>query len=189
MKGKFYSIIPHIDDDDLDAYQMRLLVHIRRRAGSRGVCFESMPAMARATKMGLARTRKSFHELAWLQRIDWKLKRAPKAKYETYHITPCDMMPENIRRLTTPIESDTGTENGRGYSTPVKNDRGTPIGFDNRRKNQRKKEPRISAKKKGGLARLHLHDPSVRRADGGRGFSDDDLPGRNGDHYGGNNGD
>lgn len=34
VDAAFFTITPHIDDDDLDPYEMRLLVHIRRRVAA-----------------------------------------------------------------------------------------------------------------------------------------------------------
>jgi hypothetical protein len=114
-KDKFFCTMLHIDDEDLDPFEYRLLGHIRRRAsGGEGSCFAAISSMARDTRMSERKVREVVKNLQRSGRI-----RVVTAPGCTQVILPLDMMDENIRRMKnlrhpTPGESATPCKNARG---------------------------------------------------------------------------
>ena len=69
-----FSMVPHLVDDlNLDPYAFRLYVHIVRRAGDGGTCFESTDNLAEHCKMSAGQVSKAKQELkeAGLINIGW----------------------------------------------------------------------------------------------------------------------
>src|SRR4051812_36551916 len=98
--NKFFVMVPHVDDEDLDMPEYRLLGHIRRRAGE-GVCYASVASMATKTRMSERLVRRTLQRLERLGRITITIE--PGGSYQ---IRPVGIMAENIKRLT-PGESAT----------------------------------------------------------------------------------
>ncbi len=104
-----------IDDYGLDPYEFRLYARIARRAG-RGEAWESIPRMARACQMSLARARKALQLLEAAGLIESVV----RPGYSTLHrLTPKHkwVHPEQlevIRQSLTPTKSDTPIKSETG---------------------------------------------------------------------------
>lgn len=98
----YFSMMLHIDDDDLDAYEYRLLGHYRKVCGlfRSGKCTEALETTAAACKMGLSTARSARNRLA--QKGCIYLVETPGAPTG---VTIRNRMPENLQRYT-PITSD-----------------------------------------------------------------------------------
>ncbi|MGH2412670.1 MAG: hypothetical protein ACRDEA_03030 [Microcystaceae cyanobacterium] len=143
-----------LDDYPLDPYEFRLYARIHRRAGT-GSCWESIPHMATACQMSLAKARKALRFLVaaglvsrsertgattewtinshqyWIEahRLEALRKQLNQIKSEKGF--PLKSPTQNFQLNTptksdTPIESDTPTI----FDTPIKCDRTTPTKSD-----------------------------------------------------------
>lgn len=102
---KYFAPMLHIDDDDLDAYQYRLLGHYRRVCGAnRGKCTESTKTTATVTKMSTGKVSAVRKQLAELGRINLDIKRAGTT------ITLRDCWRENILRYSQPSPDENPVE-------------------------------------------------------------------------------
>jgi hypothetical protein len=101
---RYYCIMPHIDDDDLDPFQYRLLGHIRRRAGEDG-CFSQIKTLAKDTKMCHHKVREALKQLRRKHRITIE-----KRPGSTHLIVPVDMREVNEKRYA---KNGTPSKNGR----------------------------------------------------------------------------
>jgi hypothetical protein len=92
---KYFAPMLHMDDDDLDPYQYRLLGHYRRVCGANdGACTESTRTTATNAKMSVGKVSAARKELAELGRIN-----VTETK-KTLHITLNDCWLENITRYS-----------------------------------------------------------------------------------------
>ena len=116
--AKYFSMMPHIDDDDLDPYEYRLLGHYRKQCGlsPTKVCTESTSTTAKRTKMSAAKVRTARANLVVLGRIE-----VSGELGQTVHVRLKDCMAENLARYAKP----TPHESMRGGLT-------NPLGGDSR---------------------------------------------------------
>lgn len=68
--GRYFALIPHIADDDLDPYQYRLYGHYIRICAISGSCTEGTRETAKATKMSVGKVSGARKELAELGYIE-----------------------------------------------------------------------------------------------------------------------
>ena len=93
MKYAFYAMIPHMDDDDLDPYEYRLLGHYRRVCGVNGnICTQSTRTLAEKTKMSTGKVTQARQSLAAKGRINLAYTK------KTIRVTLIDRWQENIER-------------------------------------------------------------------------------------------
>lgn len=110
--NRYFSMMLHIDDDDLTPDEYRLLGHYRKIAGLYGEdCEESTKETAVATQMGVAAVRTARKALVEKGRITFQA-----GPNNTVRVVLIDCMAENIERYASPIKSDRA-------SSPIKNDR------------------------------------------------------------------
>lgn len=89
---KYFAPMLHIDDDDLDPYQYRLLGHYRRVCGVNGDCTESIRKTADKTRMSTGKVSTVRRELVKLGRI------RVEEKPDGIRVTLRDCWVENITR-------------------------------------------------------------------------------------------
>lgn len=115
--GKYFALMLHIDDDELDPYEYRLLGHYRRVCGATNKpCFESTLTTAKITRMSDDKVRSTRKQLEALGRIV-----VEEQSGSTTKVTVCDMMASNVEKYSAHpyqkregIDLDTPTKNGRG---------------------------------------------------------------------------
>lgn len=105
-KPRYFSMIPHIADDDLNLHEYRLYGHYVKVCGMRGgTCEESMRELA--SKLGIGKTTLTKTRDSLLQKGYIRYKRVGRAdaqvgKGETYVITISDKWSENEMRYCMP---------------------------------------------------------------------------------------
>ena len=105
---RYYSQLPHLADDELDPYEMRLYVHYKRVCGQGGECNEITETTATKTKMSERKvriTRQALAEKGWL-----RLEKVGARGHERVHITLIDRWNDNYARYSK-----------EGTSTPAPN--------------------------------------------------------------------
>lgn len=116
---KYFHMMPNMTDDDLDAYEYRLLGHYRRR----GMCTEAIATTAETCHMSLSKVRSTRKALAQKGYITVK-----QIEGIGTRITIIDKWSENVQRYATPIKSDTPIKNGMGKSAgPLSKMEGEPL--------------------------------------------------------------
>lgn len=110
---KYFSMMLHIDDDDLDPFEYKLLGHYRKQCGlsPTRICTEAIETTAKAAKMSITKARAARKSLAKKGCIKLKT-----IKGKTVHVTIKDRMDENLARY------------GRRDPYQIRED--TPIKFD-----------------------------------------------------------
>lgn len=99
---KYFAPMLHIDDDDLDPYQYRLLGHYRRVCGTNGGrCEEGLTATAQKTRMSRGKASQVRRQLAKLGRIT-----LTEGSNDSVVVTLRDCWRENILRYTSSSSSD-----------------------------------------------------------------------------------
>ena len=102
--GKYATVIPHMADDDLDPFQMRLYVHYKRLFAEKGSCEESVRETAEKTHMNTKTVTKARNGLAELGYIAQEKPTKEQArKGQTVHVTLVDRWQENVSRYTKPV--------------------------------------------------------------------------------------
>jgi hypothetical protein len=115
--GKYFALMLHIDDDDLDPYEYRLLGHYRRVCGATNKpCFESTLTTAKITRMSDDKVRSTRDSLEALGRII-----VEKPAGSTVKVTVCDLMAENVERHK---PNPSRKQEGLTLDTPPENRRG-----------------------------------------------------------------
>lgn len=99
-----FAMIPYMADNELDPYEMRLLVHYIRRAGENLSCWESTDESARICKMDVRKVRAARKSLMDCGYIDIE-ERAGK----TPLITVVNVWDKNRRVFATPSKNVRGT--------------------------------------------------------------------------------
>lgn len=122
--GRYFGMIPHMADDDLDPYEYRLYGHYIRACGHTGASMESARVTAKITKMSVGKVSEARRELARFGYI----KTAP-APNNGIVITVIDVTDENIRRQQVPSpfpenKKNLATKDRSGYVYLLKGDRG-----------------------------------------------------------------
>lgn len=115
--GKYFALMLHIDDDELDPYEYRLLGHYRRVCGATNKpCFESTLMTAKITRMSDDKVRDTRDKLEKLGRII-----VERPSGSTVKVTVCDLMSRNVEQYSVHpsrkqegVHSDTPPENRRG---------------------------------------------------------------------------
>jgi hypothetical protein len=92
-KGKYFTQVLNMADDELGPYQMRLLVHYTRVAWKSGKCWEGVRTTARITRMSSGMVTKTRNELENLGYI-----RVKHRDDDTCVIVIVDRMAENVAR-------------------------------------------------------------------------------------------
>jgi hypothetical protein len=95
---RYYSQIPHLADDELDPYEMRLYVHYKRVCGQGGECVEITETTATKTKMSerkVRTTRQALADKGWLH-----LEKTGPRGHERVHITLIDRWDDNYVRYS-----------------------------------------------------------------------------------------
>jgi hypothetical protein len=95
---RYYSQIPHLADDELDPYEMRLYVHYKRVCGQGGECFETTESTATICHMSerkVQKTRQSLIDKKWIH-AELKGKRG----FARMHITLIDRWNDNYKRFS-----------------------------------------------------------------------------------------
>lgn len=92
---KYYAVIPHMADDDLDPYQYRLYGHYKRVCGQEGKCWESVKTTATKCKMSTGMVTKTRNELQSMGYI--KVEKGANDN-DTCNITITDRWIENMTR-------------------------------------------------------------------------------------------
>lgn len=99
---KYFAPMLHIDDDDLDPYQYRLLGHYRRVCGTNGGrCEEGLTATAQKTRMSRGKASQVRRQLAKLGRIT-----LTEGSNDSVVVTLRDCWRENVLRYTSSSSSD-----------------------------------------------------------------------------------
>ena len=65
LRSNFFMVPNKLDDLDLDPYEMRLYIHLKRVTGENGECWQSVRTMAAKCKMGkdtICRAKKSLQD-------------------------------------------------------------------------------------------------------------------------------
>lgn len=94
---KYATVIPHIADDDLDPFQMRLYIHYKKIFALKGTCDESVRETAKACRMSTKTITKARDELASLGYIaQEKPTPAEARKGKTVHVTLADRWADNM---------------------------------------------------------------------------------------------
>lgn len=82
---RYYSQIPHLADDEMDAYEMRLYVHYKRVCGRDGDCHETTETTATKCQMSerkVQQTRRTLAENGWIK-VEFKGARGHTRAYVT----------------------------------------------------------------------------------------------------------
>jgi len=87
-----------IADSDLSVYAFRLYVHLKRRAGDDGACWEGTRAIAAACRMSMGQVSKAKQELLDKHLIE-KTTRTTRGG-QVDQITIVDLWPENFRKYS-----------------------------------------------------------------------------------------
>lgn len=104
-ENKYFSLMLHMADDDLNPYQYRLLGHYRRVCGDSGTCWESTDTTAEKCKMSAGKVVSTRRELAALGYIHIE----ERGNNETLLITVMDRMSENVARYSQHSPYEQGT--------------------------------------------------------------------------------
>ncbi len=112
--NKYFSMMLHIDDDDLDPFEYRLLGHYRKFCGLHGHdCNESILQTAKAAQMNIKTAREARNHLVEKRRIT-----LVPTRNNIVAVVLLDCMQENLERYASPIK------NGRALdASPTENDR------------------------------------------------------------------
>lgn len=136
--GKYFALMLHIDDDELDPYEYRLLGHYRRVCGATNKpCFESTLTTAKITRMSDDKVRSTRDRLEALGRII-----ADKPSGSTVKVTVCDLMDRNVERYSAhPSRKQEGSKSSnpsekQDGGTPKNSRGGTPVFGSQRRINE-----------------------------------------------------
>lgn len=111
-KGKYFSQVLHMADDDLGPYEMRLLIRYMRVAGRSGRCWEGIRATAEVTQMStgmVTKTRNRLEELGYIK--------VKHRKDDTCIIAIVDRWAENIARYAHEVDEMEDDE----FETPTLN--------------------------------------------------------------------
>jgi hypothetical protein len=95
---RYYSQVPHLADDEMDPYEMRLYVHYKRVCGQGGECFETTESTATICHMSerkVQKTRQSLIDKKWIH-AELKGKRG----FARMHITLIDRWNDNYKRFS-----------------------------------------------------------------------------------------
>lgn len=95
--AKYFSMMLHIDDDDLDPFEYKLLGHYRKQCGlsPTRICTESTSTTATGSKMSAAKVRTVRDQLVVLGRIE-----VTETIGQTVHIKIKDCLAENLARYS-----------------------------------------------------------------------------------------
>jgi hypothetical protein len=103
---KYASVIPHMADDDLDPFQMRLYIHYKKMYALHGECDESVRDTAKLTRMSSYAVQKARDELAELGYIKVvKPTKEEARKGKTVHVTLVDRWAENVSRYAKAVSN------------------------------------------------------------------------------------
>lgn len=100
-KGKYFTQVLNMADDDLGPYEMRLLIHYTRVAWKTGKCWEGIRTTAKITQMSVGMVTKTRNELVKLGYI--KVKHRDE---DTCVIVIVDRMAENVARYAAHADTD-----------------------------------------------------------------------------------
>lgn len=103
--NRFYAMIEHMADDDLDVYEYRLLGHYKRVCGvGGGKCTEGIRTTAQKCKMSIgqvSKTRKSLVKAGWIRvKVFDRQTEAGNKVIDGIAITLANRMTENIARYS-----------------------------------------------------------------------------------------
>jgi len=91
-----------IDDMDLHPFALRLYVHIKRRSGDNGECFENSNNLAKACHMSTGTVSKAKRELVDHGLIQIVEKGIPKYGKRNHHIVVVDVWEKNYAKYKRP---------------------------------------------------------------------------------------
>lgn len=167
--GKYFALMLHIDDDDLDPYEYRLLGHYRRVCGATNKpCFESTLTTAKITRMSDDKVRATRKRLESLGRII-----VDEQSGSTTKVTVCDLMAENVERYSGyPYQK----REGSGVDTPTKNGRGGLPKTGVKEESYKKKESNTSCDTASQVASDALQFPEAPKGFQWVSSSDSDQP-------------
>jgi hypothetical protein len=92
---RYFSQIPHLADDALNPYQMRLYVHYLRVCGNDGECYEGRATTAKTCQMSEGMVTKTRNQLA---AGGWIILERGGDQNDTYHIRIVDRWEENMSK-------------------------------------------------------------------------------------------
>lgn len=111
--NKYFAMIPHMADDDLDPYEYRLYGHYIRVCGKTGTCWESAETTAKLAKMSAGKVSECRLVLAQKGYITMN----EKPNNGGYDITIVDRMAENVARYS-PSPNEGGASHSEGKASP-----------------------------------------------------------------------
>lgn len=134
---KYRIEIPNlIDDMDLDVYEFRLYVHLKRVAGQEGACWQSTRTLSKVCKMSVGKISDAKKTLAEKGLIELQHRKSEQG--ETDYITIIDVWPQNFARYSRCSQDEQPVH---VVNTPV-HEVNAPVHVVKQRSNQYKKEPR-----------------------------------------------
>jgi hypothetical protein len=120
---KYFTQLPNlIDDSGLSPYAVRLYLHIKRRAGENGSCYETCRGMAEACKMGRSTISKARRELEAAGLIDVEIRPGQHGHLSGYTITVIDIWPTNIEYYNDQSMAGTGESDSQSTAGTGKDD-------------------------------------------------------------------
>lgn len=125
---KWFTMLPNICDDDMDAYAYRLYGHYKRVCGEDGECWEATRTTAKACKMGPATVVKYRN---WLKEHKWIEVEYPQRSGDAMTVTLLDKWAENFERNRArsrserPVRHANGSGAGKRSPREPKNNRVT----------------------------------------------------------------
>lgn len=99
---RYFTLVPIlIDDLDLSPFAVRLYLRIKRRAGERGICFESTRNLATGCQMAMATVSKAKQELIRAGLITIRTIPGKEGEFSHHEIKIVDVWKTNVERYAT----------------------------------------------------------------------------------------